>query len=78
MCPTAWSVYGLVTSQVGDKDTPILVPGTESMTVKAFLEEEFGYEYGFLGVVAVAHIAFVALFLFVFAYSIKVFNFQKR
>ncbi|KAG5152500.1 hypothetical protein JHK84_028972 [Glycine max] len=78
VCPTAWSLYGLVTSQVGDKDTPILVPGTESMTVKAFLEEEFGYEYGFLGVVAVAHIAFVALFLFVFAYSIKVFNFQKR
>ncbi|KAH1191528.1 Pleiotropic drug resistance protein 2 [Glycine max] len=78
VCPTAWSVYGLVTSQVGDKDTPILVPGSEPMTVKAFLEEEFGYEYGFLGVVAVAHIAFVALFLFVFAYGIKVFNFQKR
>ncbi|RDX65618.1 ABC transporter G family member 39, partial [Mucuna pruriens] len=77
-CPTAWSVYGLVTSQVGDKDTPIEVPGSRTMSVKAFLQKQMDYEYDFLGVVVVAHIAFVALFLFVFAYGIKVFNFQKR
>ncbi|KAK7391459.1 hypothetical protein VNO78_19875 [Psophocarpus tetragonolobus] len=77
-CPTAWSLYGIVTSQVGDKDTSILVPGSEPMSVKAYLEEQFEYQYGFLGVVAVAHIVFVALFLFVFAFGIKVFNFQNR
>ncbi|XP_027367782.1 pleiotropic drug resistance protein 2-like isoform X3 [Abrus precatorius] len=77
-CPTAWTMYGLLTSQVGDKDTPVEVPGSGSMSVKAYLEKQMGYEYGFLGVVAVAHVAFVALFLFVFAYGIKIFNFQKR
>ncbi|XP_020206411.1 pleiotropic drug resistance protein 2 isoform X1 [Cajanus cajan] len=77
-CPTAWSLYGLVTSQIGDKDTPVVVPGSGSMSVKAFLKKYMDYEYDFLGVVVVAHIVFVVLFLFVFAYGIKVFNFQKR
>ncbi|KAK7356955.1 hypothetical protein VNO80_16236 [Phaseolus coccineus] len=78
VCPTAWSLYGLVTSQVGDKTNTILVPGSVSLSVKAYLRKEFDYEYGFLGVVVVALIAFVTLFLFVFAYGIKVLNFQKR
>ncbi|KAL9317878.1 hypothetical protein ACSQ67_014395 [Phaseolus vulgaris] len=78
VCPTAWSLYGLVTSQVGDKTNTILVPGSISLSVKAYLREEFDYEYGFLGVVVVALVAFVTLFLFVFAYGIKVLNFQKR
>lgn len=76
--PTAWTLYGLLTSQLGNKDTPIQVPGFGPISVKAYLEKQMGYEYSFLGVVAVAHIAFVALFLFVFAYSIKFLNFQKR
>ncbi|CAL5209123.1 unnamed protein product [Lathyrus oleraceus] len=77
-CPTAWTVYGLVTSQLGDRETLIEVPGAGTVSVKAYLNEEMGFEYDFLGVVAVAHIAFVLLFLFVFAYAIKVLNFQKR
>ncbi|KAK7343909.1 hypothetical protein VNO77_13026 [Canavalia gladiata] len=76
--PPAWTIYGLLTSQVGDKHTPIEVPGSGTMSVKAYLEKEMGYEYGFLGVVTVVHIVFVVLFIFVFAYGIKVFNFQKR
>ncbi|KAL2324893.1 hypothetical protein Fmac_023951 [Flemingia macrophylla] len=71
-CPTAWSLYGVVTSQMGDKDTPIEVPGSGSMSVKAYLKKHMDYEYDFLGVVAVAHIVFVASFLFVFAYAIKI------
>ncbi|XP_004496191.1 pleiotropic drug resistance protein 2-like [Cicer arietinum] len=78
VCPTAWTVYGLVTSQLGDNNTPIEVPGAGTISVKAYLKKQMGYEYDFLGVVAAAHIAFVIVFLFVFAYSIKVLNFQKR
>ncbi|KAL5069150.1 hypothetical protein RYX36_020037 [Vicia faba] len=77
-CPTAWTVYGLVTSQLGDRETLMEVPGAGTMSVKAYLNEEMGFEYDFLGVVAVAHIAFVLVFLSVFAYAIKVLNFQKR
>ncbi|KAK7279559.1 hypothetical protein RJT34_24612 [Clitoria ternatea] len=76
--PPAWTLYGLVTSQVGDKETPIEVPGPGPMSVKTYLEKQMEYHHDFLGVVAVAHILFVALFSFVFAYGIKVLNFQKR
>ncbi|GAU23542.1 hypothetical protein TSUD_40200 [Trifolium subterraneum] len=77
-CPTAWTVYGLVTSQLGDNETLIEVPGAGTISVKSYLNEQMGFEYDFLGVVAVAHIVFVVVFLFVFAYGIKVLNFQKR
>jgi len=63
---------------VGDKTNNIVVPGSKSVSVKAHLLQEFGYDYDFLGVVVVALIAFVTLFLLVFAYGIKVLNFQKR
>jgi hypothetical protein len=74
----AWTIYGLVTSQVGDNNNPIEVPGYRLMTVKDYLERQLGFEYDFLGFVALAHIAFCLLFLFVFAYGIKFLNFQKR
>ncbi|KMT06318.1 hypothetical protein BVRB_7g160010 [Beta vulgaris subsp. vulgaris] len=76
--PVAWTMYGLVTSQVGDKSSLIEIPGISSVPVKIFLKELLGYEYDFLPVVVVAHLAWVLLFFMVFAYSIKFFNFQKR
>ncbi|OIW01495.1 hypothetical protein TanjilG_19421 [Lupinus angustifolius] len=76
--PVSWTLNGLVTSLVGDKNDPIEVLGYKPMTVKEYLERHLGFEHGFLGVVAVTHIAFALLFLFVFAYGIKFLNFQKR
>ena len=48
------------------------------MTVKDYLERRLGFQHDFLGVVALTHVAFGLLFLFVFAYGIKFLNFQKR
>ncbi|XP_014622990.1 pleiotropic drug resistance protein 2 isoform X2 [Glycine max] len=76
--PVAWTIYGLVTSQVGDKNSPIEVPGFRTMTVKDYLERQFGFQHEFLGVVALTHVAFCLLFLLVFAYGIKFLNFQRR
>lgn len=76
--PVAWTIYGLVTSQVGDKNSPIEVPGFGLMTVKQYLDRQFGFQHDFLGVVALTHVAFCLLFLLVFAYGIKFLNFQKR
>ncbi|XP_065870872.1 pleiotropic drug resistance protein 2-like isoform X2 [Euphorbia lathyris] len=77
--PTAWTIYGLITSQVGNIDDEIHIAGSPvPILVKDFLKEGFGFEYDFLGAVAAAHIAFVLLFMFVFAYGIKFLNFQKR
>lgn len=71
-------MYGLVTSQVGDKDSLVEVPGAGSVPLKIYLKELLGYDYDFLPFVAVAHLAWVVLFFIVFAYSIKFLNFQKR
>ncbi|KAF8403237.1 hypothetical protein HHK36_011338 [Tetracentron sinense] len=76
--PVAWTVYGLIISQVGDKDDPVEIPGAGSMSVKDFLKESLGFEHDFLWAVAVAHVGFVLLFFFVFAYGIKFLNFQRR
>ncbi|XP_057464053.1 pleiotropic drug resistance protein 2-like [Actinidia eriantha] len=76
--PVAWTIYGLVTSQLGDNMEPVEIPGAGAIPVKVYLEKYFGYDYDFLGVVALAHIGWVLLFFFVFAYGIKFFNFQNR
>ncbi|KAL6326623.1 hypothetical protein AAG906_009749 [Vitis piasezkii] len=76
--PVAWTIYGLVTSQVGDKEDPVQVPGADDMSVKQYLKEALGFEYDFLGAVALAHIVWVLLFLFVFACGIKFLDFQRR
>ncbi|KAG5607800.1 hypothetical protein H5410_029292 [Solanum commersonii] len=76
--PVAWTIYGLVTSLVGDKNDNVEVPGVGEIPLKLFLKEYLGFEYDFLGVVAVAHVAWAVLFSFVFAYGIKFLNFQRR
>ncbi|CAH9108624.1 unnamed protein product [Cuscuta epithymum] len=76
--PVAWTIYGLITSQVGDKTSMVEIPGGVDMSVKDYLKVGFGFDYDFLGVVAAAHVGWALLFCFVFAYAIKFFNFQRR
>ncbi|KAI3984864.1 hypothetical protein MKX01_004632 [Papaver californicum] len=77
--PVSWTLYGLVTSQVGDKNTPLEIPGqAEKIMLQDFLKDNLGFEYNFLGYVALGHLGFVLLFFFVFAYCIKFLNFQRR
>ncbi|KAF3628286.1 ABC transporter G family member 39 [Capsicum annuum] len=76
--PISWTIYGLITSQVGDRNDSVEVPGIGEIPLKLFLQEYLGFEYDFLGFVAVAHVAWVVLFCFVFAYAIKFLNFQRR
>lgn len=76
--PVAWTIYGLLTSQVGHKTHLMLVPGEGLVSIKTYLKRNLGFDYDFLGAVAVAHIGFVLLFFFVFAYGIKYLNFQRR
>ena len=75
----AWSIYGLVTSQVGDKDSDLQVlEFGATIPLKTFLKQSFGFEYDFLPVVAAVHVAWVLIFFIAFAYGIKYLNFQKR
>ncbi|KAB1221288.1 Pleiotropic drug resistance protein 2 [Morella rubra] len=76
--PVAWTLYGLVTSQVGDKDAELEIPGVGKASLKEYLKGNLGFDYDFLPAVAVAHLGWVLLFFFVFAYGIKFLNFQRR
>ncbi|MBA0658476.1 hypothetical protein Goklo_010679 [Gossypium klotzschianum] len=76
--PVAWTLYGLITSQLGDRNSDLEVPGFPDIPVKRYIKEMFGFEYEFLPVVAVVHIGWCLLFFFVFAYGIKFLNFQRR
>ena len=62
--PNAWTIYGLVTSQLGDEIAQIDVPGAKSMGLKELLKENMGFDYDFLPVVAIVHVGWVIIFLF--------------
>ncbi|PWA62985.1 ABC transporter G family member 37 [Artemisia annua] len=72
--PVAWTIYGMVISQFGDNTDEL----TNGETVKEYLDRYFGYKDSFLGPVVGVHIGLVLFFAFIFAYSIRAFNFQKR
>ncbi|KAL1544680.1 transcription factor [Salvia divinorum] len=72
--PVSYTLYGFIVSQFGEIETEM----ENGVTVKQFLEDYFGFEYGMLGFVAAILCGFVVLFTFIFAYSIKTFNFQRR
>ncbi|CAL9153991.1 unnamed protein product, partial [Musa hybrid cultivar] len=76
--PVSWTIYGIVSSQLGTKDDLVAIPGAGSLTVKQFLKDNLGFEHSFVGCVALAHLGFVLLFFLIFGYSIKYLNFQKK
>lgn len=75
ICPVAWTLYGLVGSQFGDIKEEML---DTNETVEQFLRSQFGYRHDFVGYVAIIIVGIATLFTFIFAFSIKVFNFQRR
>ncbi|KAK3190018.1 hypothetical protein Dsin_029579 [Dipteronia sinensis] len=77
ICPTAWSLNGLLTSQYGDMNKEILIFG-EQKTVSSFLQHYYGFQNDHLGLVAVVLIAFPVAFASLFAYCIGKLNFQRR
>ncbi|KAK2994426.1 hypothetical protein RJ640_009653 [Escallonia rubra] len=76
--PVAWTIYGIFGSQVGDIKTNLTTSEGTTMPVNVFVKEYLGYDHDFLIPVVVAHVGWVLLFFFVFAYGIKFLNFQRR
>ncbi|XP_017215242.1 pleiotropic drug resistance protein 1-like [Daucus carota subsp. sativus] len=74
-CPVSWTLYGMLASQFGDVQD-VLVDA--NISVAEFLETFFGFHHDFVGVVAAVVSGFALLFAFIFAYSIRVLNFQNR
>lgn len=74
ICPISWTLYGLIASQYGDIKDKI----DTDETVEDFIRSYFDFKHEFLGYVAIIIVGFTVLFGFIFAFSIRAFNFQKR
>ena len=76
--PAAWTVYGLMFSQLGDRTELIHVPGQQDQTVREFVEGYLGLEDRYFNLITYLHVAAIALFVFLFFVSLKHLNFQRR
>jgi len=76
--PVAWTIYGIFGSQVCDLTTEIEMPVGPKQRIDTFVKAYLGYDYDFMIPVVIAHVGWVLLFFFVFAYGIKFLNFQRR
>ncbi|GLT82049.1 hypothetical protein SLE2022_004630 [Rubroshorea leprosula] len=76
--PVAWTIYGVFTSQLGDLEKNILLENGTEIAVPQFLKDSMGFDHDFLIPVVLAHVGWVLLFFFIFAYGIKYLNFQRR
>ncbi|KAJ9177235.1 hypothetical protein P3X46_012473 [Hevea brasiliensis] len=77
ICPVAWTLRGIIISQLGDVESTIVGPGFEG-SVKEFLKVNFGFESDMLGVSVVVLVGFCVIFFAIFAFSVKFLNFQRR
>ncbi|XP_071718388.1 ABC transporter G family member 29-like [Rutidosis leptorrhynchoides] len=79
ICPLAWTFQGLIASQYGDVNDTIKVPGMlRDPTIKWYVENHFGYQERYLGVVAIVLVSFTVFFTVMYAYCLNKLNFQTR
>ncbi|CAL9060868.1 unnamed protein product [Musa banksii] len=76
--PAAWTLYGLMFSQLGDLDKPIHVPGNLDQPINVFLQDLFGFQDNDFTIIVALHFGVLVLFPFVFGFSIEKLNFQIR
>lgn len=77
ICPTAWSLKGLLTSQYGDITKEITING-EHTTIGGYLESYYGYNYDELGAVSAVLMVIPLVFAVIFTLAIAKLNFQRR
>jgi hypothetical protein len=76
--PTTWVLYGLGVTQLGDRENtfqPTVGPAT---TVKAFMKDFFGYEFGFAWWCILIVFGYVLFFRLLGAAALRYLNFVKR
>lgn len=73
----AWTIYGLILSQLGVHMELIHVPGQPDQSVSEFLKEYLGLQDGYISLVMTLHIALSTLFGVVFCLGIKYLKFQR-
>ncbi|KAK8963782.1 ABC transporter G family member 39 [Platanthera guangdongensis] len=76
--PAAWTIYGLLVSQLGDRVESIQIPGGADQTIKEFLENYLGLESSYFPVIVALHLGVIVLFFTLFVIGIKHLNFLRK
>ncbi|KAM3316273.1 hypothetical protein ACQJBY_034415 [Aegilops geniculata] len=76
--PAAWTVYGLMFSQLGDRTELIHVLGQPDQTVQEFLEGYLGLEGRYFNLITYLHLVVIALFALLFFIFVKHLKFERR
>ncbi|XP_020518878.1 ABC transporter G family member 31 isoform X3 [Amborella trichopoda] len=77
ICPVAWTLRGIVSSQLGDVESELVGPGFRG-TVKEYLKIYLDYDSSMISVSIYVLVAFSFFFFAMFAVSIRFLNYQKR
>ncbi|KAK9054719.1 hypothetical protein SSX86_025798 [Deinandra increscens subsp. villosa] len=79
ICPIAWTVYGFIVSQYHDAENTIKVPGMSyDPAMNWYIKDHYGFRLDFMGPVALVLVSFCILFAFIYAFCLRVLNFQVR
>ncbi|XP_078170470.1 ABC transporter G family member 45-like isoform X2 [Carex rostrata] len=76
--PAAWTVYGLMFSQLGDRTELVKVPPGPDIPVKEFIRDYLGLHDKYFNLIISLHIVAIMLFGFIYCICIKYLNFQRR
>jgi hypothetical protein len=76
--PAAWTVDGLMLSQLEDRTELIRVPGLGQQTVPEFLEGYLGLQNRQFQLVTCLYIAFITLLVFLYFLAIRHLKFLRR
>ncbi|OMO57673.1 reverse transcriptase [Corchorus capsularis] len=57
--PVAWTIYGIFTSQIGDKVEDVTLSSGDKMAVNRFLKDILGFDEDFLKYIVLGHVAWV-------------------
>ncbi|KAI3671593.1 hypothetical protein L1987_87332 [Smallanthus sonchifolius] len=79
ICPIAWTVYGYIVSQYHDAENTIKVPGmTYDPAMNWYIKDYYGFRLDYMGPVASVLVSFCVLFAFIYAFCLRILNFQVR
>ena len=76
--PVAWSIQGLIGSQLGTVTDEYITSNGQRYSIAEFMDATYGIKYGLVGWSALILEGFTCLFAVITMASLKYLNFQKR
>lgn len=79
LSPTFWTLWGVVSSQLGDVEEESLIDSSgASVSVASFVQQYFGFEHSMLGWCVLILFGFIIFFRLAAIWGLCYLNFQKR